>query len=128
MNVLFSWEFSDGCATPICQSSLANKDGVDLLSCILMNDGGMGYARSVTWLEEGIRRITDVKKGDSPTLDWEREDWGVKIEPTCVTIYSMHDSDYGTSLPIDMFEKVLLCWKSFLLDGPEKNARTSLSV
>lgn len=128
MKISFSWEHLDGSASPICQSTIVNEDGVDLLSCILMNDGGLGYAESVAWLSEGIERISSVKSGKFIMLDWDREDWGAKFDASNVVIYSMYDNDYAMSLSLEIFERALLHWRDFLAKGPQHAAKVSLEI
>ena len=48
-------------------------DGVDILSCLLMDDGGQPLVSTVPWLVTGIEQGNLVKSGKLETFDWVRE-------------------------------------------------------
>lgn len=128
MKVSFYWKYFDDDVAPVCEASQANDSGVDFISCILTDDGGLGYLNSISWLNEGLKRIDEVRNGKHDSLDWEREDWGAKFTASQVTIYSLYEPTYSTSLPLDIFQKALLGWRDFLSEGPRKEKQVFLHM
>lgn len=60
MKLTFSWKSTAGRWDPLCVSNVVNKDGISLLACLLMDDGGQGHLDAVPWISEGIARIGAV--------------------------------------------------------------------
>lgn len=118
MNITFSWKCdSDRCA-PVSKSDLLNKDGLSLLDCVLMDDGGLTERETLHWLTEGIERIKRVQSGELQASDWCRETWGVQFSTSNAKIYSLYDEEYYQIIPLESFFKVLQEWCAFHQSEP----------
>jgi hypothetical protein len=121
MKIEFLWKERDSNKYPYCSSSLTDNSGVDLIACVLMDDGGCGYHDSISWLSEGIDNIRNIKNKKIHTYDWDRESWGVKLSADTAIIYSLYDEDCTFALSIDDFETILCAWKDFICDTSSTN-------
>jgi hypothetical protein len=70
MNIQFSWECDADRYAPVSSSNLLNQDGLSLLDCVLMDDGGQRYLKTIPWLNEGMKRIKAVAMGELESSDW----------------------------------------------------------
>ena len=101
-----------------CDSDQNNKDGVNLLVCLLTDDGGMGRDLSLEWIEKGIEMIEAVRSGASTRLDWDCNAFGAKIYDEEVIVYSLYDESYHEVVSLASFRKALTSWRDFLLAEP----------
>jgi hypothetical protein len=128
MNITFSWSRIASGYTPVSRSDLLNHEGVSLIDCVLMDDGGLHYLESIPWMNECIKRITSVASGTLKASDWSRETWGVSFTKNTATIYSLHDEGYIQTVSLAGFFKVLQEWVAFLQSGPNDRVLRKLSV
>ena len=128
MKIYLSWESDGECLRPTCHSSVLNDDGISLLECILMDDGGLGYSRSIPWLEEGLDRIRLIRNGEIHFSDWSRETWGAELRVGKVKIYSLYDESYFQILSLEEFENALLAWKDFVQSNSEVGTKCEISI
>lgn len=119
INVNFSWKHEADGYTPVSSSYFLNQDGVSLLDCVLMDNGGLCYLETIPWLDEGIKRINSVATGELESSDWNRETWGVEFRKNKAKIYSLHDEEYFQILSIDGLLKALQEWTAFLQSKPD---------
>ena len=118
MNIVFSWVREDGEYTPRSQSDLVNSDGLGLLDCVLMDDGGLPYWETTPWLYEGLKMIESVTIGKSEACDWSRETWGVHLSRENAKIYSLYEEGCFQVVSIVEFSKVLAAWVDFIQSKP----------
>jgi len=131
INIRFSWQHRDNGCEPVCKSDLRNLDGVSLLDCVLMDDGGLSNSETIPWLNEGIQRIEAVATGRMDSYDWDRETWGVEFRDKAAKIYSLRDEGYFQILSLSAFLKVLRAWAGFLQAHPndgDAGALINLSI
>ncbi len=117
MELSFFWDDSFGRPFPNCRSSVRNEAGVDLLSCLLIDDGGIPYLETVPWLDHGLSLIQQIRTGGSTQGDWGRECWGAILNVERVRIYSLYDENYFIDMSLDDFERALSEWKKFIVSG-----------
>ena len=128
MKNYFSWGNAMGNMIPSYHTDVVNKDGISLLACILMDDGGLPYLETLPWLNEGIDKIASIKKKEIDFYDWSRETWGAELTLGEVKIYSLHDEDYFQLLSLDEFEKALVAWKNFIQSTPEVGLKVNIEI
>ncbi len=114
MKISFSWRGDGGAREPICQSDLVGHDGIDFLACLLMDGGGRKYESTIAWLDEGLRKVAQVKSRKIDSCDWDRDSWGVELYGETAKIYSLYEDGCFMLLAIDDFEEALLGWRGFL--------------
>jgi len=119
MKVTFSWESASGTISPHCASETVNKDGINLVSCLLMDDGGIPYLQSIPWIREGIARVEMILSGKAESSSWDREAWGVSMTIDEARIYSLQDEDYFESFTLQQLKNALVSWKSFVELKPD---------
>jgi hypothetical protein len=124
MQLTFSWMNKDPC----CSSPTVNKDGVSLLCCILMDNGGLSLENTVPWIDHGIARLDAVMSGEATTDDWGRETWGAEVWADEVRIYSLLDEDYSESITALSFRRALVAWREFILSPPDSGATKEVEV
>ncbi|WP_259758237.1 hypothetical protein [Pseudomonas sp. GCEP-101] len=90
---------------------------MDILACLLMDDGGHGYESSVPWLEEGLARVRQVKLGAADRLDWSRDAWAVMLTLGQVILHSLYDERCSAMLELEEFESALKTWVVFISKG-----------
>lgn len=130
MKFSFLWNNLEGVFRPFCTSDVVNDDGLSIVSCLLMDDGGLPYTDTISWIDEGLNRISSVLSGKESSVDWSRESWGASISIDSVTVYSLYDENYSQKLSINNFEKLLMAWRCFFNSEPdvEKTVDVLLSV
>ncbi|MDK1399555.1 hypothetical protein [Pseudomonas protegens] len=111
----FYWGESDGRRWPGCRSGVLNGDGVDLLACLLMDDGGQPYLETVPWLDEGLNKIRQISIGQIEVVEWSRDAWGVVLAGKVAKIYSLYYGAYFLDVTLEDFEGALRAWKKFIL-------------
>lgn len=128
MKVTFLWESTAGVISPYCTSETVNRDGINLLSCLLMDDGGIPYLQSIPWIREGIKRIDTVLSGEAVSSSWDRESWGTLMIIGRVKIYSLHDEDYFEDVTLQQFKNALVLWVSFIESKPNLGKRKDIEL
>jgi hypothetical protein len=128
MKIRFYWREYFGELAPACETDAVNKDGVSLLSCLLMDNGGTPYLQDLPGLEQGLDFIQAVKRGEANEIDWGREVWAALIRKHWVKIYSEFQEGYATEMNVDAFEQVLRAWIEFIQTPPDSNTSVTLEV
>ncbi len=128
MKLTFTWEKIAGGITPFCESSDQNEDGISLLACLLMDDGGRNYIDTLSWIDNGILKIDSVVCGDLSKSDWDRDAWGAKIMKNEVEIYSLHDEDYKELITTSEFKAALTAWIDFINSNPDMGIIKEISL
>lgn len=128
MNITFSWENMAGTLSPCCASEVVNSDGISLLACLLMDDGGLPYLETVPWICEGISKIDAVLRGEISSYSWDREAWGVSISAGEAKIYSLHDEDYFEVTSAQEIRKALDSWRAFIQSTPTVGDKKSIEL
>lgn len=113
------WSTSFGRLVPFCESNIVSENDIDLLSCLLMDDGGLSLNITLAWLDECLRQINDVVSLRIESQCWARETWGVMIRLDGVEIYSLIDESCYTTLDLNSFHIVLSEWKNFIISEPQ---------
>lgn len=111
----FYWGESDSRRWPCCRSGVLNGDGVDLIACLLMDDGGQTYLETVPWLDEGLDKIRQISRDQIEVIEWSRDAWGVVLAGKVAKIYSLYDETYFLDVTLEDFEGALLGWKKFII-------------
>lgn len=119
MKLRFSWEYESGNLSPNCSSEDASKDGIDLLSCLLMDNGGVPFGDCLSWIREGVARIDSVLSGEVTSASWDRESWGMLITINEARIYSLHEESCFQNFTLQRMRVALISWGHFLQTEPE---------
>lgn len=128
MNLTLSWEQQAGRVIPSCSSAIVNQDGVSLLACLLMDDGGQGYLDTIPWLVEGIAKVDSVANGEVSEANWDRDDWGVTLRSDKATVYSLHDEAYTEVIELCTFRRALDAWLKFVQSTPSPNSKRDVKI
>lgn len=128
MRLTFSWDEDTGTPSPRCESDSVNRDGVSLLACFLMDDGGCGNGQSINWIDEGLRRIGLIQNDAETSNDWCRETWGSRLTINEAVIFSLHDESYFQTISLNQFKYALLAWKDFLWLAPSPEQTYSIDI
>jgi hypothetical protein len=128
MEINFRWRESFGKLEPACESDATNSDGVSLLCSLAVDHGGGDYRNALPWLEEGLKNIDAVKRGEVASLEWARDAWSVRLSKERATIYSLYDEKYVQVMSLDAFEKVLRAWTEFVQTPPDASATRTIVV
>lgn len=123
MNITFEWKEFNGAKIPISRSELESDQGSDLLSNILMDDGGLPLSNSIEWCEVALKHISLVSEGSVESYDWDRETWYATITPNWVTIYSVLDENCSLDVTTALFRRVVAEWLVFLQSEPSADKR-----
>ncbi|AIJ46587.1 Protein involved in mRNA turnover and stability [Comamonas testosteroni TK102] len=121
MKVSFFWIFSQDEKYPDCCTDIISEDGVDILACLLNDDGGQGYKNSIEWIDYGISKINKVIGNELKDFSWDRDSWGVNLRDDMAVIYSLLDDEYFVTMKINDFYDVLLRWRDFLNEDGENS-------
>lgn len=125
MKIRFFWHISEAFKDNILRPTAVMIDPAagckDALTCLLMDDGGIGHERSLPWIDEGLARIVAAKNQQVTSFDWNREAWGAEIANGNVKVFSLYDETYFDSMSLDAFERVLKEWKNFTQSKPDIN-------
>ena len=119
MSLRFYWSEQHGRLEPACESDTVDRDGVSILASLLTDTGGTRYLDTLPWLDEGLRRLDAVKRGELPSARWGREDWGASFTSNRVEVFSLHDESFATVLRVETFERALRMWIEFLRGVPD---------
>ncbi len=114
MKILFFWNFSQDGKYPGCFTDVVGGDGVDVLACLLTDDGGQGYKSSIEWMDCGISKVIEVIGGELDGFSWDRDSWGVNLRADKAVIYSLLDDGCSVVMKMDDFYDALLKWREFL--------------
>jgi hypothetical protein len=117
--VKFSWIRKNDVYSAISSSNVVTQDGVDILSCLLMDDGGLPALATVPWLVRGIEQTNLVKSGKLETFDWVRETWGVEFRGNQAKVYSLLEESYFQVFMLDQFLVALEEWHGFIIAAPD---------
>lgn len=128
MKLMFSWSDLAGTARPRCNSDVVNKDGISLLACLLMDDGGVSLPTTVSWIDDGIGMIDAVMKGEVAAGDWDRETWGANLKPNEVEIYSLYEETYSQVVSSSTFRRALIAWREFIQSTPDVDTVVEVEV
>ncbi|BBL24554.1 MULTISPECIES: DUF5376 family protein [Comamonas] len=128
MKLTFTWEKIAGGITPFCESSDQNEDGISLLACLLMDDGGRRYIETLSWIHDGLLRVDSVMRGCLSNSDWDREAWGAKIDGNEVKIYSLHNEYYCELIAVSTFRMALEAWENFIQSAPDMAVKKEISL
>ncbi|MET1256926.1 hypothetical protein [Aliikangiella maris] len=123
MKLELYWEEDDGQLVPRCHSDDVNSDGINLVSCLLMDDGGIPYQETVQWIEEGVEKVEAISNDSNSSLDWSREAWGASLTPEVTKVYSLHDEEYFSEISTSEFKEILTMWRDFIKSTPDLNDR-----
>ncbi|WP_447894316.1 hypothetical protein [Vreelandella sp. GE22] len=118
MKISFLWKNVLGVVSPHCVPETTNEDGINLLSCLLMDDGGVPYQQTIPWVQKGIKQVDSVLSGEVESSSWGRESWGVSITTREAKIYSLYDDEYFENIDTEQFRDALALWKTFLESKP----------
>ena len=124
MEIYFSWDSINGEVEPVCHADNEAEGIIDIVGCLLMDDGGLGCANSVSWLDEGLRAVAAVKSGEADSQDWSRETWGAYLCGEEAEIYSLQDESFKRDIDIDRFQKILGAWRNFVVAMPRLGSRS----
>jgi len=114
MRIIFSWKLEAERYTPQSHSDTINSDGFCLIDCILMDDGGLPYEDTISWLNEGIKSVESVILGECESSEWIREAWGSIFSNDRAKIYSLYQEDYCQTFSLQVFLEILSEWVIFL--------------
>lgn len=128
MKLTFSWAPLGSQLFGFCQSGSAEGADADLLSNILMDDGGLGWQFKVSFIDEALASVASVLDGRAATADWDCEDWGATISQPWTDIYSLQDETYRQSVETNVFHRALLAWQNFLAAGPNAEAMIEVDL
>lgn len=115
VNIRYFLKGSTGITTPWCSTDEVGPDNIDILACLLIDDGGIPFFETVAWLDEGLNRLIAVKREDEVSTEWARDAWATHISKIGVKVYSLYDEDFSITISLDDFERALRGWKDFLL-------------
>jgi hypothetical protein len=128
MKLNFSWENGATGLFPMCALDGVEVGGVSPISCLLMDDGGLGVVSSVEWIDRGLEVASSVIDGTKDFGEWDREDWGTRIGPRTTEIYSLHDEGCAESVETVSFYKALDAWRNFIAYPLDTDAVLSVDV
>ncbi len=114
MKIRYFWTGEGENKEPSCQSDVLSDDGIDLLACLFVDHGGQKYESSIAWLDEGLSRVNQIRRGAIECSYWSRDSWGVELRNGMARIYSLYDEDCSAAIALDDFERALLGWKRFI--------------
>ena len=98
-----------------------NSDYKGYLDALLIDDGGMGWKRSISWVEKGIEMIEKVLKNVSNEESWGGEGFLAEIKKEGVLIYFITDDSYFDIISLKCFYKAMVSWRKFLDTEPNEN-------
>jgi len=128
MKVTYLWEEAESAIFPSCKSEVVNSDGLSLLSCLLMDDGGIPYFQTLPWIIEGIARVDSVLNDADVASSWDRESWGALITRDGARIYSLHDETYFEDITLQQLRNALVSWKMFIESKPNPREQKDIEL
>ena len=84
-----------------------------------MDDGGLFYFDSISWLKEILEKISIFKKQKNAFLNLSREVWTADFSTSGVRVYSLHDENCVREISLNAMELALFEWVKFLETTPE---------
>lgn len=112
MTINLFWTENGPVKQPYARTSITNEEGVDLLSCLLGDDGGCVH--SIEDIDDGLQSISLAKANRGGTFDWARHSWAVEFKGEGARIYSLYDEKYDVVMHLDDFEIALKGWRAFV--------------
>ena len=82
--------------------------------------------KSISWIEEGIKRTEKILNSLSNKENWDCETFGTEIRKEGVLIYFLTDDSYFDIIPLDCFYKALVNWRKFL--DTEPNIKNTMKI
>lgn len=117
MKIEFFWTTNSPVKQPYPKTNIKNHEGVDLLACFLMDDGGCGCEDAVEDIDDGLYELGLFMSGKEKDFDWARHSWGAKKENKDIKIYSLYDEEYFVTMNIGDFNEAVKSWRDFILKG-----------
>jgi len=122
MKLKFYWyvsdAYKDGLLRPACNCMDTEKESDESLANYLTDDGGNFYFYSVSWAEEGLRKLSLLEKNEIERFQYVRDAWGADFSSENVKIYSLYDDDFSMMIPLKLMKLILLRWREFLQMKP----------
>ena len=119
MKMTFAWkEIIPGNTSPVCMLNDKKENDKDLLSCLLMDDGGSFYLGLVDWYKEVLLNIERILSGRLESYDWDCETWAAYITQKGTKIYSVHEEDYFEEIATQKLKNALVSWVDFISSDP----------
>jgi len=118
MKINFYWKLEVDHIYPACSPITDNRDDKNILSSLLMDDGGLPYNDTIAWVDEGIKRINFVLTSECAYFYWGRERWGAEFTIETAQIYSLLDDSYFQIITTQQLKNALREWKLFLESTP----------
>lgn len=128
MMLTLSWSSREGHLVPECRSDSRDTHGVSPLEGLLIDDGGQGHSASIPWLEEGLRVLAAVKRGNVQHGDWSRDAWAADLSIDRVRVHSLYDETCAETLSLESFERALSTWHQFVRSQPDFAATVSVAL
>src|SRR4051812_35905179 len=127
IRLTFSWwkPWPDRDASPICSCAPTASD-VDVLACLLMDDGGLSFDSAASWVDEAISRIDAVLAGSLASADWDRERWGASFTPEMTTMSSLLDETCSQEIETSSFRSALVAWREFVGTSPSDGGEVNV--
>jgi len=123
MKLKFYWYISeaymDGILRPACACIDAKESSDEFIANYLMDDGGLFYFDSISWLKEILEKISIFKKQKNAFLNLSRETWTADFSTSGVRVYSLHDENCVREISLNAMELALFEWVKFLEATPE---------
>lgn len=125
----FGWWVSDR-FPPVatCNRVSKDSDAADVLSCILMDTGGLSLDSTLEWLSEGIALIDSVQRGSLTSADWDREDFGASIGAEMTELYSLYVDTYSETIDTNAFRRAMVAWREFISTDPSEHVVLRVNV
>ncbi|RYG80924.1 MAG: hypothetical protein EON59_14915 [Alphaproteobacteria bacterium] len=125
----FGWWVSDGFpAMATCNRLSNDSDAVDVLSCILMDTGGLPLDFTLEWLSEGIALIDSVQRGSLASAEWDREDFGASISAKVTELSSLYVETYSETIDTNAFRRAIVAWREFISTDPSEHVVLRVNV
>lgn len=81
MKLNFYWyvseAYKDGILRPACSCIDTEKESDESLANYLTDDGGNFYFYSISWAEEGLRKLSLLEKKEIEHFHYARDAWGL---------------------------------------------------
>jgi len=97
---------------------MTNQDGVDPICCLLMDDGGIPYNETLSWIQDGLKEINSVLNGEQLSSSWSREAWEASFTKSLSKIYSLYDESCFEEISTKDLKEILNAWCEFLTSKP----------
>lgn len=128
MKMIFYWFNEWGSLAPQADSDVKNEDGISLISCLLMDDGGLPYDSVLAFIREGVLRANKVLNGEIDSCRWDREVWGALLSHDNVIVSSFLNEGYEQILNTQSFRQILIAWEHFFQSTPDIDQRIEMLI